>query len=574
MTLSHYSRRSVWTLYAVLVACYVAIVAGTKTEDFGDSRYYALNVLDYVANPHDSAALKNLFDFGQLIWGPALVPLYALTGNFYRHDGELGPFLSVVALEVAISIACGWIAISVLYILALRLRASPAVAAAMAAAFCCLYAVVDYTHSGTPYVPGVALTYVGFWLATEASGRSSRPLAAASGAAMGMAILLWFPFALAVPPAALAILLGQRAGSQNPEREVSWRLALLSICVCGIAVLAAYTAAAVALGIHSAASLHEWVASSSHGWAQNKRLLRLATGLPRGFIFLGHDGAFYKRFVLHDPYAHVGLRDLFVHSLWKLGVFYGFAALLAGALWRFPVSRKISLPLLLAAGLSIFFGVAIFEPGSAPRYMPAFIFLFAALVAVMADGAAPKALKSGLAIALGVFGIVNLFELSNARTDTRLAPAMTRLREIRKSASDGDRIVLATNADDLYEFMRCYPFDPLNRGIALTAYDAIEPGTLRTLDWRQEFAQYVLAMWQAGHQVWLSKRLLLDRPPSDAWWTDGDDPHVKWSDLAPFFRQFRFASDLGGTDDFLLVDSSGANTELLSRIASQTPSLH
>jgi hypothetical protein len=562
-----YSRESVWAFYALAVACYALVFAGTQTEDFGDSRYYARNVLDYLTKPHDRIALRNLLEFGHLLWRPLFVPFYSVFGNFYRGDGANGPYLSILALAIAVSIASGLLGLSVLYVLGLRLGATPRVAAGLSIAFGCLFAVLNFTHSGTPYMPGTAFTYAGFWLAVESLERRSRALAGGSGAALAIATLLWLPFVLALPPVIAMMLLAEKSDLASLFRRDRWQLAGWTAGTCGVGVAGAYAAAIVKLRLYSYEALHEWITAAAHGWEQNRRIFRLATGLPRGFISLGHDGAYYKRFVLHDAYEHVGLVELWMHSLWKLALFYAFAAVLVWVLWRYPAPPRIRASLALAAVLSVFFAVAVFEPGSTERFLVAFVFLFAAIATAIVSREVPKVAKYALTIALGTFSVVNVFSLSNPQADSRLNPARQRIRTLREVAKNGDLLVLPTNKDAVYEFRRSHPFDPLNRGWEVSDYDAIEPGTIRTAHWRQEFAEVVLATWRASHNVWLSKRLLKDRPASDAWWTDGDDPHVRWRDIAPYFRQFRFAGDVGGPDGFLLVDSSPENAGILTRIA-------
>src|SRR5260370_20437307 len=156
-----------------------------------------------------------------------------------------------------------------------------------------------------------------------------------SGASFAFAVLLWFPYILVLPGILAAALLwrGNREANAIVLRS---RLRL----ACYVAVFAAgligvgYLFALIQLRMSSFAGLKAWVVASSHAWSQNKRLIRMASGLPRSFLYTGENGLALKRFLLRDPYAPVTLGSLIRQHLWGPLVFYTFALCLMGVLCR------------------------------------------------------------------------------------------------------------------------------------------------------------------------------------------------------------------------------------------------
>jgi hypothetical protein len=94
--------------------------------------------------------------------------------------------------------------------------------------------------------------------------------------------------------------------------------------------------------------------------------------------------------------------------------------------------------------------------------------------------------------------------------------------------------------------------------------------------WRSTFAIDSLGAWQRGGQVWLSKRILADRPKPDWGWTEGDDPRVSWPEIPAFARSLATDREAGAGDDgFVRVAETPANREFLERLAKpQTAALH
>jgi len=94
---------------------------------------------------------------------------------------------------------------------------------------------------------------------------------------------------------------------------------------------------------------------------------RTIFGFAHSFIDLGKDGVLFKRFLLHDPYNPVSLRQLVRLSLWKLALFYAVVLAIATRLARSGRSNVLAI-CALSAGPVLVFAVFWFG-GDIERYL-------------------------------------------------------------------------------------------------------------------------------------------------------------------------------------------------------------
>ena len=109
---------------------------------------------------------------------------------------------------------------------------------------------------------------------------------------------------------------------------------------------------------------------------------------------------------------------------------------------------------------------------------------------------------------------------------------------------------------------------PVNRH-SFNPYAIIAVGTTQAPVWRQDFLTKVEDTWNNGGDVWVSKRVLSQRPLADWNWVEGDDKSVSWSDVYNFFSQLEFDQSVGGDDGFALLAPSNRNRAVLRVLASE-----
>jgi hypothetical protein len=328
-----------------------------------------------------------------------------------------------------------------------------------------------------------------------------------------------------------------------------------------------YLVALIQLKFSSLAELQAWVLDSSHGWSQNKRLLRMASGLPRSFLYTGENGIALKRYLLKDPYAPVTLGALLRQHLWGPVVFYVFVLSLIGVLWRSMSGRRILWICLAAAIPALGFAAFILESGSIERYMPLYPFVGLA-IAYAFSHLSTKTVGPVVVLVFVILMIaVNGASLCKPNIDSEIAPAATRVESLRGKVTSQGLVAMVTHQDGVYQLITSHPFHLANRREELPVYDVIETATERLVRWRPDFAKRALGTLTRSQNVWISKRFLAERP-DPAWnWTEGDDARVTWKELPPFFRQFSYAESVGGTDGFLKLEPSPENITKLEAIA-------
>jgi hypothetical protein len=131
----------------------------------------------------------------------------------------------------------------------------------------------------------------------------------------------------------------------------------------------------------------------------------------------------------------------------------------------------------------------------------------------------------------------------------------------------GALVYLVTMNDDMY---RLPNVNPLDRRLVFRTFwymDAVEIASTRLARWRAEFGDWTQQQWAAGKEVWISERLLAERPEAHWLWVEGDSPDIRWSELPAFFAEFEFDRQvLPGEDGFVRVAQSPANHERLAKL--------
>ena len=397
------------------------------------------------------------------------------------------------------------------------------------------------------------------------NSRAVSPRAALVASLMfALAVLFWFPYIFVLPAAIAAPLFIY--GHDRQRLHSAGRM----VVVCAAIGIVAYALAIAALRISNVTELKEWALASGHGQIQAegfRAVARLAFSIPRSFINMDRDGMWLKRYLLHDFYASVTMRDLFRLSLWKLVLFYVSATILCIELLRSKRSRQLFLLLLATAVPVLIFAMFIFEAGSIERYLPLDPFIFLACAYVLGAEDTKFASRLVLILALITITAVNVNASRAGKLESNKEEALARIHDL-VPRLDQNSLVLAVNEqDNLAEFRLNFPLDPINLQGRWRTYDMLEINAERLRTWREDFAVRALATWQRGGAVWLPKRVFCAAPQPEWNWVEGDDKRVKWSDLPQFFRQLETGPAVGGDDGFVLLQQSPKNKEFLVAVS-------
>lgn len=556
--------RSDTALLAALYAVATWLTAPFFTADAPD---YVDSVVEFVHGRD-----YRFWEFGHLLWRPAgYAALKLLRPLSSRWLGDGVALNAAFAFDV-LAWLCGLLAVVAFHRWAGRLVPSRVAAGLATVALVFAQGVLNYSQSGTSYVPGLGMLLLGLWIVGADPDGTRRPwrTAAAGGAALAGAVFMWLVFLWALPAALLSPLVLH--GNSTARRRL---VALTTLC-CGIVGLGAYAAVAAHLGIRGGAGFLAWASEASHGVSGINGIPRAVFGLARSVINMGNDGMLVKRFLLHDPYDAVTLGTLVRLSLWKLVVFYSAVGAVVLALLGTPRGRRVLLLLALNATPVVVFAVA-WQGGEIGHYLPTYPTIFLAVGTALAGawstrGLAPRLLAATVAAFVAVTVVSNARALSPRSLAAQQAREAARLGAVRPRLTPQSLVVLPNWNDGLVNFQRSFPYHPANRGGPVRAYSLVTPGAPEVPVWRREFARRTLAVWQEGGDVWVSRRVFSERPLPEWNWVEGDDGRVAWRELPTFFAPLERGPAVGDEDGFVLLQRSPANERALrAESGSPTP---
>ena len=552
---------------APVLLVFLLVMFLTEPAYLSDTVRYVNEIQNHRA--HLIAASQDPFwDFGHLAWRPLANAVYGAAGGAVQNMRGGDARQALAWLMIALNMLATLAAALILWLL-LKAHSNTVAAGIVSAAFLCSNAILDYSRSGSSYMPGLACLILALWL-IQLAGRRYRGggamlTVALAGLTLGASVLFWFPYVLSLPAVVLYAIYGRAPA--KPSRK---RLAAIALIVCVLTIAVAYAAVVHERQIETRAGFTEWVLSSSNNWSQTDKVLRAVSGVPRSFLDLGNDTLLLKRYLFHDPYAPASIgRVLFATGTLKLVLFYIYLAAVLWVLWKQPANRGVLL--LLAAGSVpvLIFAVTLFEPGSTERYLPAYPFFFlAAACALPASGATNRALRWCMLIFLvGVLCAGNFYAKASWRGADAYRAFLQRKNILEAQANPDSMVAVINFWDPLYHDPALRLLDAQAQPRNLWVYDVIEVANTRVFRWRQDFATNVQIRWSRGRQVWLSKRLLAEKPLAEWKWVEGDTGRVKWSEVREFFRSFDVADVRGGEDGFVLLVESPRNIECIRRLS-------
>jgi hypothetical protein len=223
----------------------------------------------------------------------------------------------------------------------------------------------------------------------------------------------------------------------------------------------------------------------------------------------------------------------------------------------------------------LFFAVAIFEPGSPERYLPALPFVVLATAWALRDfPRSGRATQVVIAAFLACIVLNNGYSFAASRVSSQNAASLARVSDLQTRLNGAGLVMVATNQDDLEETISRLAFDNINRPSQMRVYDIVENANSRVLTWREDLAAQTLKVWENGGDVWVSKRLWSPRPQPSWNWVEGDDPRVSWPDLPRFFATVDTDAESGGPDGFMRISRDDANRALFTGLAASVTPLH
>ncbi len=524
--------------------------------------YFMGDTIDYAQSIAAHAAGEDNFfwEFGHLLWRPLGFVLFRgfspITRLCVGSDAQANATLVLLSL----SWWGGLVSVLSLYGILNRICQKRWTVLTTIVAFIFAQAFLNYFHTGAPYVPGLALLLLGMYVLIAQGGKDkpARWGALLAGAALAGAGLLWFPYVLAVPAALVSPLF--LLGFDKRRLTLAIQVAIVGAVIGGVV----YLAVATHSGIHSIHDFRAWMEKTSRNTGSSNRSIgKMVFGFARSFVNMGNDGMLFKRFLVHDPFNPVSALDLLRLSLWKLLAFYLFLLFLFLNLITSSKGKRV-LALLVINCLPVIAFAVYWQGGDPERYLPLYPLIFIALAWSLDSAQTRRLLKYPLILFVAAMLSTNAFVMARPRLNRQQEAATARLGLLVPMLKPESRIFTANWQDDLVNFNRTFPFNPINRSSNLRIASLITPGEPEVARWQQEFDSQVESIWAKSGDVWISRRLLSPRPRSDWNWVEGDDPRVSWNDLYRYASKLELGQSVGGDDGFVLLLPTEQNKRYMS----------
>jgi hypothetical protein len=539
--------------YWLVVVVYLVVTLLTAAFFMADTKDYADSVIAY-----QEGRYHFFWDFGHLFWVPLGWVLFATIGSLTKRFIGDDVRSNVILIFMVINWISGLVSVLALRGLLAKFCRQRWIVDTVTIFFMFAQGFLNFSQTGCAYIPGLSLIILGLYILVSRHDQPERHVQTAitSGILFAGAVCMWFLFGLAIPAMILSpvILFGW-------NRRM-WRLTLLSGVAFSFFLAAAYLVVVLGvLHIYTPSAFKAWVLTASHD-TDIAGVTRTIFGFARSFIYMGNDGVVFKRYLLRDPLNPVSLLDLFRLSFWKFILFYGFLASIAVNLMRSAEGRKVFYFMGLTS-LSVIIFAVFFDGGAIERYLPLYPAIFLGLGVSLSATKSFRALKY-TTLAFGVAMIlVDGQAMAKPLLDRRQDAAAARVNELQQRIRPRSRIMLVSWQDELVNFSRSFPFNPLNRTHNLSIGSLVTPGTTFVSEWRQSFASETIKAWDQGGEMWVSKRVMSTRPRAEWNWVEGDDRRVSWTDFYTFFSHLELGDLVGGEDGFVMIPPTTHNRQML-----------
>ncbi len=519
--------------------------------------YYMGDTLDYSSSivAHLEGRDFMFWEFGHVLWRPLGLAVFRVSSPITHWC--VGPDAQTRATLVLITLSWlgGLLSVLSLHGILTRICRKKWPVIVTMVGFVFAQTFLNYFHAGISYISGLSLVLVSMYLLVSRSAENEPTWQTGllAGAALAGGILVWLPYVLAAPATiASPMFFG---GWDKRRFLLSLRAALFSGIFCGVV----YLAVMAHIGIHNVTDLHAWLDKTSRGGGTLEGgTSRMIFGFARSFINMGNDGMLFKRYLIHDAFNPVSVFDLVRLSLWKLLTFYLFLFVILLSLVSSPAGRRV-LALSIVNGLPVIAFAIYWQGGDPERYLPLYPLFFIAIAWSLDNERVKRFFKYLLIAFIMVMLITNTVAMARPRLDQKQETSAARIRPLVPLLKPNSWIFTANWHDDLVNFSRSFPFNPINQNRDIRVGALITPTEPEVAHWQQDFSERAQSIWEKGGEVWISKRLLSPRPRADWNWVEGDDPRVSWNDLYRYSSQLELGKAAGGDDGFVLLLPSERN---------------
>jgi len=539
---------------SVALGLYALLLLSTHSLVQGDTMLYAGNVV------HDVRGVRDvLWEFGHPLWRPLATAMMMLAQIVSPVTADVVLRRRAVAVLTCMAAAGGALAVLACLSWFRKLGISWLVSLATVLALVLTSAFLVFAQSGSAYIPALAFLLLGLReMAAEDSSTSARA-ALLPAVAFAVAVLFWFPMVLAIPAAALSVLL---LGGDTQRRR---RTAALVCTYAGAITIVSYLIVAYLASVRTVPEMRAWIMSSGHGISGIGGAPRAVVGFARSLVETGRLGLVMKRHLLGDPYNSASLVQVLDAGLARLAVVYLGGAALIYLLLRRAQGRRALIFLLVTAIPVVAFAYK-WQGGDPERYLALYPALFVALAFMMTS--LPRRVGALVAmLVIAALAACNLPALSRTKAAAECAVLASRLASIPHTPVHTAVVVTPHALDPIVEYRaRCPDVALDSSSQPPQVFGLVMPHTEGADSWRASLAARAGRAWAAGNRLWVSRRAFAERPANSSDWTEGDDPAVRWRDFPAFFDQLDTGASVGGADGFVEIVPTSTNRRFMEQL--------
>ncbi|HEV7990436.1 MAG TPA: hypothetical protein VGP25_01370 [Gemmatimonadaceae bacterium] len=551
-----------WVGYAIVLAVYALLLILTRTVDQGDSNVYADDLVRWLRGRPTAAR----WDFGHVIWRPLHFMLFRTIHGAKdpATDGVL--FSHAITMMTSIVVAVGALSVATFRSWLRRLDVSPVAATTTTIAFATAAAFLGYTQTASSYVPALTMILIALReLAADERQSDTRTILVASFA-FALAVLLWFPMVLAVPAAAISMILLRGSDARR------WKIAIAVSLLSGTITVVSYAPIAYLAGVRSVATFQKWMADATHDIQGIGGVSRAIIGFGRSLVNMDRLGLIAKRHLIGDPYNPASWADVARAGLLRLAVLY--AVLGAIVIWLARrASGRRALAFVIATAIPVVGFALKWQGGDLERYLALFPALFLAIALAITLLPSRAQLAAGIAVVLAL-AVVNVPAIARSKSVAQCAQLTARLASVPRN--DGKLAVLWTphELDEIASYRGRCPHSPLlTSPMPIRAFGLVMANNARATQWPDSLASRSAQLWRAGGHLWVSRRAFVDTPLVTWKWAEGDDPRLHWKDFPTYFRQLDVGPPVGGEDGFVEVLPTPKTLEAMQRMRTKPAGL-
>ena len=517
---------------------FAALLLLTDARNSGDTHWY---VTDVLRSCKGSQTLHQ--DASHLLWRPLGAVINNTLHFFAQSDTntEQCSYDRINFIFYGINIFSGFVCLIALFHISLLVSKSVVCSTVGSCIFLTNYTFLNYTQSGTSYIPALACYLTGIYFVLLSS-ISSRSVVCSVIAAVSFisSICLWMPFVISIPIGAAASIV---AHGLTRARAIKF---LLIGFIAGSGTALFFAVAAWNGGADSISSFLVWFKQGgSHGGFPG--FPHAVYGFANSFVELGYLGKTIKQILINRTFDSTNLHQLAVAEMGYFLLFY-FALLGVSFLGFFLSQTSFFLTILLAllifnAPLAVFF-----DGGSSERYLvltPFFSILLGSVLATPISGypgSPPISLRTAVAIQRPVCAIYYITCLALTYTylsSNRILDDETRAQhsfaDISPSLTPNDTAIVINYSDPIVGIARGISTSPYRHYSKFTTVTVLGSTLPSETNFSVHLQNLVSAAKLTPGRVFISRRLLAEQPELEWGWVDGEIPGSSWSAMRTYF---------------------------------------